>query len=680
VRPTDPAEREPASSREDDYDGNALIQATLQGNDKPRGSTRTLWLVCVTLFLVALFPRTTNLGHLSLYGDEDLSALSATAVARGDGSLLPSGMAYRRALPLTWLNALSIRVLGEESERAFRLPSAVLGALTIPALFLLGRRWLTFGAGLTAAMMLAVSEWHLVFSRQSRMYVPLLLCIVLATWGLWSWVRTGRRWALVGGLAAAVAATFLHLLGVLVAGAPLVWLAFPGAVAVSVPAVFAVSGFIAVAGWAIGRFWVDLPYQELPIPPPLSDLGPVEPAVAAGGLGVLGIVLSIVGVLLAVQVLRKLGSPDDDRPGHRLRAGARIAFALVAGLAAGLGQVYAIAMAGAIFLILNREGIRPACSRAALPLLGLAGLLAAHLVAWSLQIGFGESVKLSAALPYPHAFTLLLQAAGPVILFGLAVLTLILRPYGEDRWGMAAAALLTLGTLAALGIVREAGPTRYLLPAYPLMILVAGAGLFAASQWVARRLSSITGLPERWVAPLGGFMAGLVVLSGALTGHGLGVTSRMVLLDHGDRVNEYVHIFPFRPDHRSVGRFVREHRRPGDIVVAEDPLVQGWYTGEIDFWFRRYGDMRRFLRVHPDGVERDIYVGSTALPNPASLDSLARSRAETVWLITSAETVGHERSYYSPDQMIWLDSLRRVRDPAFVGSDGVSAVFCLNCP
>src|SRR5207247_11442803 len=42
------------------------------------------------------------LGALGFYGDEDLSVLAARAVVDGQGSRMPSGMPYRRALPLTW--------------------------------------------------------------------------------------------------------------------------------------------------------------------------------------------------------------------------------------------------------------------------------------------------------------------------------------------------------------------------------------------------------------------------------------------------------------------------------------------------------------------------------------------------------------------------------------------------
>lgn len=659
--------------------GEPLSESQQPVGEQSARSPRHAWIVALGLFVFALFPRTVNVGDLSLYADEDISVLSATAVARGEGSLLPSGMEYRRALPLTWANALSIRLFGEDSERSLRLPSALLGALTVPALFLFGRRWFGFGAGLTAALLLSVSEWHLVFSRQSRMYVPLLLFIVLGTWWLWTWVRTGRRTALAGGLAAALVAMFLHRLGMLLAGAPVVWLAFPGAAAVSAPVVLGVAASIAIAGWALGQFWIQAPYGDLPVPPRLGTPAIADSAGTVANPAWLGVGLAIVGVGLAIAVLRRVGEPDDDAPGALLRRVGRVGFALTAGLAAGTGMLYAFAVSGALYLLLARDGVKPIVHRAALPFTAMLGLLAIHLGLWSLGVGFGEAIRASASLPYPHTHTLFVQGPVLVTLFGLTALSLILRPYGEDRWGPAAAVILAVATLAALGLVREAGPTRYLLTTYPLIILVAGAGLYSGLEWTIEWLSKAGTIPTAWSRPTAVILSVVVVLSGLLAGHGLPQTARVILLEHGEPVNELVHMFPMRPDHRSVGRFVRDRRGPGDIVIAEDPLIQGWYTGDIDYWFRRYGDMRRFLRVHPDGVQRDIYVGSTALPEPASLDSLARTRTEPVWLITSAETIGVPRFYYSPEQILWLDSLRRVRQPAHVGEDGVSAVFCLNC-
>jgi hypothetical protein len=170
-----------------------------------------------------------------------------------------------------------------------------------------------------------------------------------------------------------------------------------------------------------------------------------------------------------------------------------------------------------------------------------------------------------------------------------------------------------------------------------------------------------------------------LAVSGVVRGHGVAIAAGVVRLEHGAEVNELVHMFPFRPDHRTIGRYVRDRRGASDIVVAEDASMQGWYAGPVDYWFRRHEDMRRFLRQHPDGRERDIYVGSVGLADVATLDSIAAAAPGRVWFLTSGETAPLPEWYLSEEQRTWLDSLRQARPPLLVGEDGVSAVYCLNC-
>jgi len=642
----------------------------------PSGGTLTICILSLALFVGALLPRIANLGDLSFYADEDLSALTASAMSTGEGSVLPSGMEYRRAVPFTWLNSLSIRLFGEASEFALRFPAALLGALTTVGLFLLGRRFVGTGAGLTAAVLLAVSEWHLVFSRQSRMYAALVLFVVLALWGLWSWARTGKRWAFVGGMAATLIAIALHRLGLLLTAAPVLWLAFPGALGVPVGVLLAAAGAIAVTGFAIAKFWIEAPYEIFPMPPEVARLQPLDPPPEVASLGIFAFLLAAIGVALAIILARRVDRRCPSEPGDLLRRLGIAAFVVLTGLAAGSGQVHAFAVCGAIALLLLREGARPLIG---LPLAGLLALLALHLALWTPQVGFVEALKVGSVIPYPHANTLLSQAPAPTILFGLTALTMILFPYDEEKWGMAVATTLAAAMLAAIGLVRGESPTRYLLTAYPLIILVAGAGLYLAIRWVVKFLSARQPEARRWIEPVSTLVAVSLVLGGAVSGHGFRDALRLARLEHGEAVNELVHVYPFRPDHRSVGLALRELRRGGDLVVAEDPIMQHWYAGEVDFWFRRYGDMRRYLRVRGDGVMRDIYVGSQPMPEPARLDSLAAAHPNPVWLITSGETLRPRRQYFTPDQIAWLDSLSRARAPLHVGEDGVSRLYCLNC-
>lgn len=67
------------------------------------------------------------------------------------------------------------------NEFTVRLPAAVFGTLTVGAIFLLGRRWMGFWQGTLASLLLAVSPWHLPFSRWANqgIMLPLLLTLFM---------------------------------------------------------------------------------------------------------------------------------------------------------------------------------------------------------------------------------------------------------------------------------------------------------------------------------------------------------------------------------------------------------------------------------------------------------------------------------------------------------------------
>ena len=50
-----------------------------------------------------------------------------------------------------------------------------------------------------------------------------------------------------------------------------------------------------------------------------------------------------------------------------------------------------------------------------------------------------------------------------------------------------------------------------------------------------------------------------------------------------------------------------------------------------------------------------------------------------VWFITSGETEPNREWYLSENQRRWLANLEDSLRPSFVGRDGVTTVYCLNC-
>ena len=93
--------------------------------------------------------------------------------ARADGFYNES--LYRYA------TALSVAVCGL-SEFSTRVPAAIVGVLNVWCLFALVRTWFDRDLALMAAFFLAISPWHIQFSRVAVSAIFLPLCFCLALW------------------------------------------------------------------------------------------------------------------------------------------------------------------------------------------------------------------------------------------------------------------------------------------------------------------------------------------------------------------------------------------------------------------------------------------------------------------------------------------------------------------
>ena len=84
-----------------------------------------------------------------------------------------------------------IKIAGDNPNDV-RMLSAILGTLTIPVMFLLGRRLMGTSVGLLAALILALSPFHVRFAQETRMYTTLTLNASLALLAL-SYLLTDAR-------------------------------------------------------------------------------------------------------------------------------------------------------------------------------------------------------------------------------------------------------------------------------------------------------------------------------------------------------------------------------------------------------------------------------------------------------------------------------------------------------
>ncbi len=626
------------------------------------------------LTVVAAPPRLLNLDELGFYADEETTAFPARALVEVGRPVMPSGMPYLRAAPLTWLNAVSARIFGLDAEASYRLPTAVIGTLTVPVFFLAGVRLVGPAAALVAALLLAGSEWHILFSRQARMYAPMLGFAIAAAAAILAWAERGRRRELLVALGLFTAAVSLHVLAAFVLLFALLPIVFGSETrprptslvrfsAIGALGTVAYLRLVETAGFRVGDFASTLgePGGSL-VRTWLAAAGSVPvwrwPLMTAGAAA---------GTWFAVRAGRAL--PEPLRGVRRL---AHAASGLAAGALAGAGHLYGAGLSGLVFLLLDPAPARRTVRAAAAPAALLWVVAAASAVGAVATYGPVEGAKSLLRFPFPYFVPLARQSVGVAMLFGAATMWMALAPDRPQQRGLRMCVLAVVVGIAGIGAARAWGGTRFLLPLYPFYLLAAAAALVEGARAALGRIHA----PHPTLA-VGA--AALVAVSGVVGGHGAPQAFRMTTLRHGEPVQATMHMVPFRPDHASPGRFVAERRRPGDILIAEDPLQQRWYAGPVDFWLRSFADGRLFVYRAPDGTLRDIYVNSRILSDVATVDSLLKHASGRVWVITSGETYG-ERDYYLDDaQRRWLDSLEATLAPEFTGRDGVTRVYCLNC-
>ena len=163
---------------------------------------RWQWIAAVP-FLVAIILRLYHLGADPLWLDE---LISTQVVRRGLLAVFANSQTDPHP-PLYYLLLWFTSGFGAaQAEWAWRWPSALAGALSVPALYRLARRTAGEVPAMLVAIWLAISPTAVYFSQEARWpAVTLLLAIVLTLvfFDLLSHPAPGWRWVLYAGLAAA---------------------------------------------------------------------------------------------------------------------------------------------------------------------------------------------------------------------------------------------------------------------------------------------------------------------------------------------------------------------------------------------------------------------------------------------------------------------------------------------
>lgn len=176
------------------------------------------WLWPAAVATLALILRLVNLGGRPLWYDEAFSLLFSerSPGAMIAGTLTPVNGAAAEEHPLLYYLILhGWMALWGYAPGAARLLSALLGAATVAANYLLGRRLMGRHAGLAAAAITALAPFHVYYSQEARMYALLgLAAVATAFFLVRAWSDGGwPNWAAFSVLGTAT--LYAHNLGAL---------------------------------------------------------------------------------------------------------------------------------------------------------------------------------------------------------------------------------------------------------------------------------------------------------------------------------------------------------------------------------------------------------------------------------------------------------------------------------
>lgn len=169
-----------------------------------RSQSTKLYLLIAVVLLAAFF-RLYRIDRLPPAPGFDQAAYALEAFEILDGAR-PVFFETRhgREVMFSYLVALVYPMIGDPALAVY-LTAAVAGILTVLAVYLAAREMLADEGGplaeygaLIATLFMALSYWHLNWSRLGMRVILVPLFCALTTWLLWRGLRTGRRWAFAG--------------------------------------------------------------------------------------------------------------------------------------------------------------------------------------------------------------------------------------------------------------------------------------------------------------------------------------------------------------------------------------------------------------------------------------------------------------------------------------------------
>jgi 4-amino-4-deoxy-L-arabinose transferase-like glycosyltransferase len=575
---------------------------------RARADRRVLGLFFL-IVAVGVVVRFWGLGNVGLHGDEKTMALPAMHLLQHGTPEMPSGFLYPRAVAQLYLIAGSALAFGP-SEWAFRLPSALCGVLLIVLTWIAGRRFLEPRWNLALTAVVALLPAFIQDAQTARMYVFLTTGVAGFMALLFAWERTGRRGYLIAAVVEIAVTLQFHTLAVFAA-----WLCFlPGLL----------SGerrkwrdgalaFIAIAAiFVVLNRWISSEYPHA--------LGALDGTAVNGPRAVApplhlawALAMALPAIALSWFVIRARGLVP--------------VLLLAASLVTQVLRLdhVAVLLIVAALVVARRDGSLPA-GRLAVYFAACVLLGAAQVWYLSAQHSGTLAQILGLLLGWPSVRTFL-----AISRYSVVALLLAIGGVGAGLWRLAHrervpdhVLFLTLGVwipLLQIGCFSWDPEQRY-VEGQIMPLLVAA---FAVAQWGFGAASELRPAP---------------LPRGRLAGFGAAAAAVLCILVINPRRLEaavaptYAHY----PDHKGAAEFVASlHPAPGDVIVAEDDLMQTYYLGHVDYWLQDRETAAPFLVRHDDKWV-DVYTDTPLIGSGQQLERLvARRDRGAIYVIGSGE-------------------------------------------
>ena len=180
----------------------------------PFSSVRPYLLVLGGVLLLGTALRFNGLSGRSLWGDE-----INTAVLFVGKSLRYIATHFHPNNHTLFSILAHIFTMQGSSDYLLRMPSALFGIAAIAALYRLGKVAFNSGTGLIAALLLAISPYHLAYSQEARGYSGVVFFSALSVSYLFQAIDSGQRRYLVAFVLTTTLLLYTHLFSILLLGA-----------------------------------------------------------------------------------------------------------------------------------------------------------------------------------------------------------------------------------------------------------------------------------------------------------------------------------------------------------------------------------------------------------------------------------------------------------------------------